>query len=682
MKILLPYQKKLDNSFENDLKRTLQRSNLDGYALLSFSFTDSKGKLYEIDGVLVLYPGLFICLEAKNYVGTWTGSQNEAWKCDGQEIRAIGTNPYVQSRTYAFVLKERLKPLFCPYGLESKIFVNPIIVAPDQAQFNIPRATINQFEYGSRILICNLSSLEKTIAEIGVYDEIKNAFEYIGIESIVRHISGLKSDANLDELVSNFPEPQESKNLPENPLQNPPQSSSQNPDLNLPIKPIKRSDLPKIQNPHPPHADRSKPIIKPKPLVVKTPPAHPLNPKTKTKTIPTRVPKPAKSTVWPSLLKGSLFSIVILSIFLPLLQYVLKTPITQKTIVIGSVSWEKDYQPLQNFLEQKLIPANPLDALFGEDIAVTLQASHRGHASRYPEAIGKIRNHQWDIVFSYSPIIAIEAEDQGYQFIAPMFPDTPGYQSTFFVREDSQIKFDQLSSEYTIALGDFFSASRFYMPIYDLYGSSLHVITNLSPKTIENLVQTGKADLGVGVLNEKLPKDLKILKTSRHIPGAGVYLSPKLSQQDFRQIRRLLLNSPSAIKKEANYDRGLPSDYQNFRKIISRVREVSACSNFEKSPVAFTCGDQSITTIEGELTNIEISGKWQELTITQSSKKSNSICKVVVRDAVLKMAIDYTSVFDLQFRKFRFYVGYPKGKSCSPSQPKLIYQPNQIEIFE
>ena len=262
MKILLPYQKKLNNSFENDLNRTLQRSNLEGYALLSFSFSDSKGKLYEIDGVLVLYPGIFICLEAKNYAGVWTGSQNEVWKCDGQEIRAIGTNPYVQSRTYALVLKERLKPLFCPYGLESKIFVNPIIVAPDQAQFNIPRATINQFEYGSRILICSLSSLEKTIAEIGVNDEIKNAFAWIGIDAIVRHISGLKSDTNLDELASNSPESNESQNLSENPPQNPPQSSSQNPNLNPPIKPIKRSDLPKIENPHPPHADRSKPIIK------------------------------------------------------------------------------------------------------------------------------------------------------------------------------------------------------------------------------------------------------------------------------------------------------------------------------------------------------------------------------------------------------------------------------------
>jgi hypothetical protein len=144
----------------------------------------------------------------------------------------------------------------------------------------------------------------------------------------------------------------------------------------------------------------------------------------------------------------------------------------------------------------------------------------------------------------------------------------------------------------------------------------------------------------------------------------------------------LLLNAPSKIKKEANYDRGFPPDYQNFRKIVSRVREISACSNFEKSPVVFTCGDQVITTIEGEITNIEISGQWQELSIAQSSKKSNSICKVIVQDRILKMAIDYTSVFDLQSQRMRFYVGYPKGKSCSPAQPKLIYQPNQIEILE
>jgi hypothetical protein len=149
MKILLPYQKKLDNSFEKDLKRTLQESNLEGYALLSFSFADSQGKLHEIDAVLVLSPGVFICLEAKNYSGVWTGSQNEVWRCDGQEIKAIGTNPYVQSRQYAFVIKQRLDFLFCPYGLESKIFVNHIIVAPDPSQFKISRAMINQFEYGS-----------------------------------------------------------------------------------------------------------------------------------------------------------------------------------------------------------------------------------------------------------------------------------------------------------------------------------------------------------------------------------------------------------------------------------------------------------------------------------------------------------------------------------------------------
>ena len=340
---------------------------------------------------------------------------------------------------------------------------------------------------------------------------------------------------------------------------------------------------------------------------------------------------------------------------------------------------ENGIQRLQQYLDQQIISSNVLKWLGGKDVAVTLQASPSHLPNPYPEAIAKIRHYEWDVVFSYSPVIAIEAEDQGYQFIAQMFPGTTGYQSTFFVRENSDITFNQLSTQYTIALGDFFSASKFYMPVYDLYGASLQVIANLNSTDIYRVVQEGKADIGVGVANEQLPEGLKVIKTTRNLPSSGVYLSPQLSPQDARRLTQLILHAPESVKQSANYDRGSPPNYEYFRGIVSRVREVSACSNFAKSPVPFTCGNQVITTIEGTISNVEISGEFQHLSVEQPSGK---ICKVAIKNPILKMVLRYHSVFELKGQKFRFYVGFPQGQSCSAQFPKEIYQPNQIEILE
>jgi len=269
--------------------------------------------------------------------------------------------------------------------------------------------------------------------------------------------------------------------------------------------------------------------------------------------------------------------------------------------------------------------------------------------------------------------------DNDYRFVATMFPGNTAYQSSFFVRADSSIEFDKLSSNYTIALGDFFSASKFYMPVYDLYGSSLNVVADVNSKDVFKLVEVGQADIGVGVLGEEVPPGFKVIKKTRDLPGSGVYLSPDLSQNDLRSLEKLLLEAPEEIKKESNYDKGDPPDFQYFRGIVDRVRAVSACSNFEKSPVAFTCGDKVVTTIQGKVNGIEVANVLNKLSIAQDS---GSFCNILVKDSTLNKAINYTSIFNLQGRQLRFYVGLPKGQSCSPENPIVIYQPNQIEILD
>ena len=174
MKVLLPPQHDLSNPLEQQILEVLRDANLAGYALLGCSFRESSSAiLHEIDALLVLEPGIFVCLEAKNYSGTWTGSANEVWKCNGQEIKAVGTNPFAQVKKYSFVIKNRLQRI-----LDSNdIFVNHFIVAPDQAVFEITGCYSNMFQPGGNVIqICHVSKLESVIGRIWANENIIESF--------------------------------------------------------------------------------------------------------------------------------------------------------------------------------------------------------------------------------------------------------------------------------------------------------------------------------------------------------------------------------------------------------------------------------------------------------------------------------------------------------------------------
>ena len=59
MKVLLPEGKKLEG-FERQLQETLEQTNLVGYALMGFRFSEAwnTSKLHEIDALVILKPGI------------------------------------------------------------------------------------------------------------------------------------------------------------------------------------------------------------------------------------------------------------------------------------------------------------------------------------------------------------------------------------------------------------------------------------------------------------------------------------------------------------------------------------------------------------------------------------------------------------------------------------------------
>jgi serine/threonine-protein kinase len=211
-----------------------------------------------------------------------------------------------------------------------------------------------------------------------------------------------------------------------------------------------------------------------------------------------------------------------------------------------------------------------------------------------------MKNRQWDIAFTLSPINSIYAKEQGYKYIARMYPDSPYYEAGLMVHKDSSIKsIDDIKPSTIVALGAFNSASSFYMPVYTLYGKTISVTTGHKGAEIRDLVKTKKVDVGSAAIGEiQDDSSLRLIDVSRALPGSGVYVSPKLSTNDQESLTKVILSAPDSAKvyEKANYgsiDKDgqalLEPDYTEFKKLMDRVDAITICSNFAKNPVNLFC---------------------------------------------------------------------------------------------
>ena len=237
-----------------------------------------------------------------------------------------------------------------------------------------------------------------------------------------------------------------------------------------------------------------------------------------------------------------------------------------------------------------------LDKTFGNRVQIQFDGSSK---TNYQTLKDNIARQKLDIVFTLSPMISIAAKDNGYTWVAKMFADKPSfYKSVLFVKADSPIQsLKDLQPKTIIALGDFNSASSFYMPSYTLYGKQLIVDRGNRGSKIKDLVKSGKADVGAAAYPDAIDdrnSEFRIIDRSRDIPGAGVYLSPKLSMQDRQILKDVLLNAPqSAIDpKKANYGAGQEPDYTQFREIVNRVESILTCANWEQKSISFYCPEK------------------------------------------------------------------------------------------
>ena len=207
--------------------------------------------------------------------------------------------------------------------------------------------------------------------------------------------------------------------------------------------------------------------------------------------------------------------------------------------------------PLASYLRSALVSDDFFSFLKGEQIKIIVEGDRE---LSYQEAKNRITNKEWDIAFTLSPVISATAKENGYLFSSRMFPGKPkNYQSAIFVKADSKISsIDDIKTNNTIALGDFNSASSFYMPIYELYGKTLSINMKNRGQDILKMVKSGKVDLGAAAYGDTVSNqdhDIRVILLSRNIPGSGVYLSPHLNGQDRQTITKVLKEASADIKK-------------------------------------------------------------------------------------------------------------------------------------
>ncbi|MTF37522.1 protein kinase domain-containing protein [Cyanobacterium aponinum] len=315
--------------------------------------------------------------------------------------------------------------------------------------------------------------------------------------------------------------------------------------------------------------------------------------------------------------------LAIVALFIKSLPYFNKTKLQQKELTIGTIWKPEASQGLADYIEENSVPANYFDFLKGDEIKVRINGDR---TLSYPEAKKRMEAKQWDIAFATSPMLSIFAKNQGYNHLAGMFPGSNSYNAGLFVRSDSPIQsINDINSSTKVALGSFTSASSFYMPVYNLYGKTIVADVGNRGEAIIEKVKNGDADVGSAAIGDSVRKDdptLRIIHVSRDIPGSGVYASPNLSKNDYENVKKLMLNAPSEIQKEANYEAKPEPDYTEFKKIVQRVEEILICADFTKNPVTLACTGE-IQTIEGNINGVSLEGNNSVLKISADGQIYN-----------------------------------------------------------
>ena len=368
-------------------------------------------------------------------------------------------------------------------------------------------------------------------------------------------------------------------------------------------------------------------------------------------------------------------TVVVASLWL--VDYLAAPKLGRRTLVIGTPDRRLElYLPLEQHLEARLRPAQPLQALRGERIDVRIEG-----ARSYPEAVAHLRARRWDVLLGFSPVVSMEAVQVGYRPIGRMFPGEPNYRALLFTRQESPLRqLDDITPTTRLALGDFFSATKYYVPMSLLRGRRALVTLNLSTAEIAEQVRSGSADVGAMAgdprrFSQRNP-GLRILASSAPLPQSIVGLSPELSDLDRDRLQRVLLSAPASVRgaAAANFGPGAAPDYRRFARQVAEGKAFSACLRERAPELALHCASSDrIGVVEGWIDEVRPDGDRVRI---QLSTADHQGLAVWIERGLLEQSAVFRVLNDLRGRSLKVLA----RQQLLERQPVLLETPHQLEI--
>jgi phosphonate transport system substrate-binding protein len=200
------------------------------------------------------------------------------------------------------------------------------------------------------------------------------------------------------------------------------------------------------------------------------------------------------------------------------------------------------------------------------------------------KALEQIRGKVWSLVFAPPGLAAIAIAKAQY---LPLFPlqGVSNLSSVLVVRRDSPIKKLADANGKIIALGQPGSATGYYVPLYELYGTAPSEIrTAPTPKTV--LEWLAKEEVEIGALAkdefdrfrmEFNQTPFRVLLASRRIPAGAVLISPAIDRNQQEVIQKAMREALPAIAQEVGYiPNAAPPNYKDLIAFIDKVKPIEA----------------------------------------------------------------------------------------------------------
>jgi phosphonate transport system substrate-binding protein len=254
-------------------------------------------------------------------------------------------------------------------------------------------------------------------------------------------------------------------------------------------------------------------------------------------------------------------------------------PTSMGKLVVGVVAYGEEarsldqYQRFIQYLETKLKTLIELEPAYNE-----------------VKAMEQIQRQRWSLVFAPPGLAAIAVSQAQY---LPIFPlqGVNNLSSVLVVLKSSPIQQLTQVTGQRVALGQPGSATGYYVPLYELYGTSPAEIRFApTPKTALEWVAQGEVAVAAVSRNEfdryrgdLKPAEFRILHASRRIPSGSVLISPEIDRNQQELIQTVMNEVEPSIAEAVGFiPNAPPPDYKTLITFIEKVKPIEA--NIRKQP--------------------------------------------------------------------------------------------------